>query len=377
MEFKEILQQHTDAVEKQLGELDEGVKKALEEAGFVKAVVEDLEQKFARLPDGGIGRDVPKSAGQQFVEADEVKSFIGNATSGRRLSVEVKTITSAAGSGGDLSVPYRDEVVPIPQRPLRVRDLLTVIPVSTGSVEYPRQTARTNNAAPVAEAALKPESGATWDLVPVQMRTIAHWMLASRQILDDAPQLRATIDLELLYDLGVVEDGQLLLGSGTGVDLSGVYTNATAFAAGSLVVSAPQRIDVIGAAILQNAIANQPADGIVLHPADWTAICMTKNANGDYIIGNPQDMVQPRLFGLPVVPTLGMSVGNFLVGAHKRGATLYDRQTAHVEASTEDSDNFRKNLVTLLAEERVGLAVKRSDAFTKGTFSTAITDLTS
>jgi hypothetical protein len=48
-----------------------------------------------------------------------------------------------------------------------------------------------------------------------------------------------------------------------------------------------------------------------------------------------------------------------------------------VEVSTEDIDNFRNNLVTLLAEERIGLAVKRTTGFTKGSFATAITDLTS
>jgi HK97 family phage major capsid protein len=224
---------------------------------------------------------------------------------------------------------------------------------------------------------LKPESGITFDLQAVPIRTIAHWMLASRQILDDAPQMRATIDNELLYDLGVVEDAQLLMGGGTGTDINGVYTQATAFAAGTLTVASPQRIDVIAAAILQNALANLPADGIAVHPADWTAICMTKNANGDYLIGNPQDMVQPRLFGLPVVPTLGMTAGNFLVGAFKRSATLYDRQAKRVEVSTEDATNFRQNLVTLLAEERVGLAVKQPTGFTKGTFAAAIADLTS
>jgi HK97 family phage major capsid protein len=211
----------------------------------------------------------------------------------------------------------------------------------------------------------------------VPIRTIAHWILASRQVLDDAPQLQGIIDNELLYQLGYVEDAQLLLGAGTGTDISGIYTNATAFAAGSLTVASPQRIDVIGAAILQNSLADLPADGIVMHPADWTAITMTKNANGDYIVGNPQDVIQPRLFGLPVIPTQGMTAGNFLVGNFKGSATLYDRMSARVEVSTEDATNFRHNLVTVLAEERVGLAVKRATGFTKGTFAAAITDLTS
>jgi HK97 family phage major capsid protein len=71
-----------------------------------------------------------------------------------------------------------------------------------------------------------------------------------------------------------------------------------------------------------------------------------------------------------------MTAGNFLVGRFRGSATLYDRMAARVEVSTEDSDNFRRNLVTVLAEERVGLAVKQPTGFTKGAFTTAITDLT-
>ena len=380
MEFKDILKQHTDAVEQQVGALDDGVKKALEEVGFVKSMVGDLEQKFSALSTDERGSEAATSPGAQFIEADEVKSFIGNASSGRRIGVEVKAITSASGSGLALTSPYRDTPAMTPQRRLTVRDLLTVIPVSSGSVEYPKQTARTNNAATVAEGALKPESGITFDLQAVPIRTVAHWIIASRQILDDAPQMQATIDNELLYQLGFVEDAQLLIGGGTGTDLNGIYTQATAFAqasAGGLILPNATKIDVLGAAILQNALANIPATGIALHPADWMGICLTKDADGRYIVGNPQDVTAQRLFGLPVVQTPGMTAGNFLVGDFRGSATLYDRQSARVEVSTEDSDNFRKNLATLLAEERLGLAVKQPTGFTKGTFATAITDLAS
>ncbi|PSJ42151.1 phage major capsid protein [Allosphingosinicella deserti] len=377
MEIKDLLQRHTDAVEVQINALDENVKKALEEAGFVKSVMNELEQKFARIPtDIGQHRD-PVTPGQQFIDAAEVKSFLENAGAGRRIGIDVKAITSGTTSGGPLAPAQRDNVVSMPLRPLLIRDLLPVIPVSSGSVEYPRQTTRTNNAATVAEGALKPESNYAFDLVPVPIRTVAHWTLASRQILDDAPQLRATIDNELLFGLGIVEDNQLLNGAGTGTDLSGIYTNATGFAAGSLVVAAPTKLDVIAAAILQNALANIPATGIVMHPSDWVGMQMIKDAAGGYIIGNPQETLQPRLWGLPVVASQAMAPGTFLVGDFRGSATLYDRMAARVEISTEDSDNFRRNMVTLLAEERVGLAVKQPTGFTKGTFAAAITDLSS
>lgn len=376
MEVKDLLKEHTEAVEVQIGALSDNVKDALKEVGFIKSVTEDLEQKLSRLP-ANLEDEGSRSPGQQFVEAEEVKSFLGGAVSGKKLSVEVKAITSATGSGEALTTPYRDGPVMTPQKALRIRDLLTVIPVSTGSVEYPKQTTRDNQAATVAENTLKPESGLAFTMEAVPIRTIAHWMLASRQILDDAPQLRATIDNELLYQLGFVEDAQLLTGGGTGTDLEGIYTQATAFAAGSLVVDSPSKIDAIGAAILQNALADIPATGIALHPSDWMGIVLTKDADGRYLVGNPQDVTSQRLFGLPVVQTTGMTAGNFIVGDFRGSATLYDRMSARVEVSTEDSTNFRMNLVTLLAEQRVGLAVKRPEGFTKGAFATAITDLTS
>ena len=376
MEIKDLIKEHADAVEVQVGALDGKIQDALKEVGFVKGVAEDLEQKFASIP-ANLEAEKPTSPGEQFIQSEEVKSFIGGATSGRRVGVDVKAITTGSTSGGPLVNPQRDAAVMIPERRLTIRDLLTVIPVSTGSVEYPNQTTRTNNAATVAEEALKPESDIAFELVSVPIRTIAHWVLASRQILDDAPQLQATIDNELLYQLGFVEDAQLLTGAGTGTDLNGIYTQATAFAAGSLVVTSPTEIDAIGAAILQNALADIPANGIVLHPSDWMKIVLTKDVDERYIVGNPQDVTSQRLFGLPVVLTQGMTAGTFLVGDFRGSATLYDRMSARVEVSTEDSDNFRKNLVTLLAEERVGLAVKQTTGFTKGTFTTAITDLTS
>src|SRR3546814_8134986 len=73
---------------------------------------------------------------------------------------------------------------------------------------------------------------------------------------------------------------------------------------------------------------------------------------------------------------ISMTAGNFLTGAFRLGAQIFDRQDARVEVSTEDSDNFRKNLVTILAEERLALAVYRPEAFIRGGFAAAITDIT-
>ncbi len=341
------------------------------------ARLDEVEQKMARFGKGGGFETTEASWGQQVANAPELKDFAEFRTRPSRVSLEVKDITSATGSGASLAPPVRDLALLQPKRRLTIRDLLPVVSVSSGSVEYPRQSSYTNAAAMVAEGDLKPESDMTFDLVSVAIRTVAHWVTASRQILDDAPQLQGLIDGELRYGLTYAEEVQLLNGNGVGQNLTGIIANATPFAAGSLVIASPNRIDVVLAAMHQQDLADLPADGVVMHPADFTAIRSTKNADGEYIMGPPGANLPPTLFGLPVVATPAIAAGTFLVGNFQGSASLYDRWQPRVEISTEHSDFFVRNLVAVLAESRIGLAVKRPTGFTTGTFTAAITDLTS
>jgi HK97 family phage major capsid protein len=378
----------TDALGKaEKGEpLAAGAKQTADEAivavNEAKARLDEIEQKMSR--GGAADKEVPKSPGYAFIEDDCVKALMADVREGKRASVSVKAIISslstvADGSAGDLLVPMRLPIVEPLNRRLTVRDLLTPGRTSQPMIQYPVETGYTNAAATVSEssAPTKPQSDIQFDIRTTSVTTIAHWLLATRQILDDAPMLQSYIDGRLRYGLAYVEENQLLNGSGSGTNLNGIYTQATAFAAGTAIVAGPQMLDVLRYAQLQATLALLPATGFVLHPTDWAGIETTKDSQGRYIIGNPKQEGVPSLWGLPVVDTPAMTVGTFLAGAFKQGAQIFDREDARVEISTEDSDNFRKNLVTVLAEERLGLAVYRPEAFIKGTFAAAITDLTS
>lgn len=348
--------------------------------------IDRLEQKLAR----GGGRDQAqrKSLGQEVTDNEQVQAFLKAAQSGHKgsVSVNVKAIisaltTDANGSAGDMIVPQRLPGIVTPaQRRLTMRDLISVGRTDQNAIQYVKETGFTNNAATVSETsgATKPQSEIKFDLVTAAVTTIAHWVLATRQILSDVPMLQSYIDGRLRYGLEYVEDNQILNGAGTGTDLNGIYTQATAFsqvAAGVPVMANVTRLDIIRYAILQSALAEYFPDGIVLNPVDWALIETTKDGDGRYIIGNPQDGAQPRLWRKPVVETTAMTQDKFLVGAFKMGAELFVREDASVQLSTEDSDNFRKNLVTILAEERAALADYRPEAFIKGDFSDAEADL--
>jgi len=332
-----------------------------------KARLDEMEQKMARRRDQG---DTARTAGEIFVEDEGFKSFAGQTRPRGRHIVEVKDITSlttdAAGSvGGLVQSDRRGMQVELPQRRMTVRALIAPGTTTSNTIEYDREKLFTNNAAPVAEGALKPQSEIQTEDATATVRTIAHWMRASVQILADAAGLRSMIDQRLRYGLAFAEEQQLLNGSGSGQNLLGLVTAATAYAApGGL--AATTQLDTIRLMILQAALAEYPPNGIVMNPIDMAAIEMAKDGDGRYIIGNPQGVIQKALWGLPVVETQAMGEDKALVGAFNLAAQIFDRQDATVEVSTEDQDNFVRNKVTIRAEERLALAIYRPQAIVYG-----------
>lgn len=363
-----------------LGKLTEDTKKSFDD-GFTKlngltARVSDLEQKMVRA--GTMQEPVQaKSIGELFVESDSFKAAKLTSSSKGHASVRInrKNITSATStvgsntSGGTSLIPadMQPGIVMPPNRQLVVRSLLAPGTTSSNLVEYAQEVGFTNNAAVVSEGSTKPKSDITFELRSAPVRTIAHIFKASRQILDDVPALRSYIDARATYGLRFAEESELLTGDGTGQHLSGLVTLATPYSA-AFVATSPQQIDTVRLAMLQVMLAQFPPSGIVLNPTDWAKIQLTKDGMDRYIIGNPQDGNTPRLWNLPVVESLSMSVDTFLVGAFSLAAQIFDRLDLEILLSTENSDDFERNMVTIRAEERLALAVYRPEAIVYGDF---------
>ena len=336
----------------------------------------EIEQKMARRGTPGGDSTPEPTAGEALVASEQYKALAASAGQKGRAAVQVKAvslITSGTGSGASLIAPdYRPEAVILPRRRMTIRSLIAPGQTAGSSVLYPRQTLRQLNAGTVAEAALKPQSDINFELVTAPVTTIAHWMLASRQVLEDAPQLQSIIDGELRYGIDLNEEAQFLYGDGTGVNFLGIVPQAQPYQAppGSPTTGLT-RIDILALALLQAELALLPATGIVMNPADWRMILLTKDGMGRYIMGDPLGQNEQSIWGIPVVPTLAMQPGKFLVGAFRDGAQVFDRTEAEVLVSSEDGDNFRKNLVTVLGERRAAMTVKRPQAFVYGTFPTS------
>jgi HK97 family phage major capsid protein len=375
-ELTKIADQVKEAGEKALAEAKKGIdmsaatKQTVDELlvkqGEFKAQLEEVEQKAARR--GAEEGPKHKSMGFQLIESEKAKSGLAEIGKSKgKFQMDVKAITSASNSAGQGVNPQMlPGVLTLPQRRLTIRDL--VMPGSTNSnlVRYLKETGFTNNAAPVAEGTRKPESNITYALTDASVKKIAHFIKASSEILEDFPALQSQIDGRLTYGLDLLEENQLLKGSGAGNNLNGIYTQATAYSA-PIVISGATRIDTLRLMLLQAELAEYPSDGIVLNPTDWTSIELLKDTTGQYIIGNPQGTLSPTLWSRPVVSTQAMTADTALVGAFKMGAQIFDRSDAGIVISTENEDDFVNNLVTILIERRLTLAVYRPEAFIKNT----------
>ena len=344
------------------------------------ARIADAEQKAARR--GGGGAVEVKTWGQRFVESEEFRSADGNRQrSGRRYhavvassEIEHKNITSVTGSGASLVPVDRrvDNPAMLPWITPSIRDLCAPGTTTSNAVSYPRMTARLNAAAPVAEGQRKPQSDVSFEEVVAPVRVLAHTFLASRQVMDDAPALAAMIDAEARAGLADLEDAQLLFGSNSGQDLWGIYPQASPFVR-QWVSANGTPLDVLIQAIAQVEALNWKVDGMVLNAVDWRQMQAAKDTTGRYIGNSPFEAeIAQRIWSTPVVATNRMPVGKFLVGPWRTQAQIFDRMGVEVLLSTENEDNFVKNMITIRAEERLAFTCRRPTSFVKGDLSASL-----
>lgn len=337
--------------------------------------LQEVEQKLARRFSANDPVDL-KSAGEELSDSEDFKSLQtrgrGIARIGRKAVTNITSSTTGTGGVGVGIQPTRvPGVVAEPERQFVIRDLIMPGRTSSNAIEFVQESGFQNMAAVQAnEGAAKAQSDIAFALKTTNVVTIAHWFRASKQVLSDIPLLQSYINGRAIYGLKYKEEEQIIAGNGVGGNLLGLIPQATAFN-NALRKAGDTKIDTLRRAILQVRVAEYRASAIALNPVDWADIELTKDANGSYIWVNVQEGGAQRLWKLPVVDSNAVPEGEFLVGAMNIAAQVFDREEAAVEVSTEDGDNFRTNMVTIRAEERLALAVYREESFVHGEFDAA------
>lgn len=374
MDIKELIAENANAVKAFRGEIGE----LGSDIDSVKERLKSVEQKNGNglaFPGSRWGMEGSGLA-KRILESQSWKDFKeGNANAAKMtFNAPLLTKNTIVGDEGSPAQPS-DTLTPATRLPgivggafrqPRIRDLLRVLPTGSNNIEFCRENSWTNNAEPQAgEGETKAESDLTFELLERPVRTIAHFIKASKQSLEDAPALEAFIDDRMRHGVLMEEEDQLLSGDGTGANLSGLITEATAYDKGQ---TGDNLLDTLRRAIWQVAESDWQATGIVLNTEEWSEIELLKDSEGRYIFGRPGEQRPLIVWGLPVVASNSMPSGQFMVADFMNAAILWDRQQATVDIFEQDQDNVQRNLLTIRAEERVSLTVIRPAAIVHGTF---------
>ena len=335
----------------------------------LKASLGELEQHVAQMPLNNAVQ-VAKTIGQQVISADVLKEINSSIQSSKRISIPVQAALTSTSVAEGVVEPQRLPGIDVaPKQRLFIRDLIAPGKTTSPAIFWVQQTGFTNKASVVPENTTKPYSDIEFATKITPVTTIAHMFKASKQILDDFAQLQSLVDAEMRYGLKFVEEQEILFGDGSGAHLHGIIPQASKYKP-EFSVEKQSGIDDLRLAMLQAQLARLPATGHVLHFIDWAKIELTKDSLGRYILANPSALIGPTLWGLPVVATESTAFkGKFLTGAFNAGAQLFDREETNVVISTENTDDFEKNMISIRCEERLALAVKRPEAFVYGDFT--------
>lgn len=191
----------------------------------------------------------------------------------------------------------------------------------------------------------------------------------STEMMEDAPFLVDYINGRLMYQHQLAVENFLVttLAGTSGIGTASLLTPDGIFKALMTV---------------QNS-SGVPADAILINPTDYQNIRLRKDSNGQYYgggfmygeYGNGAVAEQPALWGVRTVVTPAVSVGTCIVGAFKFGASvLHGNNGVTVNMANQNEDDFIKNLVTILIEERLALAVRRPACFVKITGQSTSTE---
>jgi HK97 family phage major capsid protein len=366
------MSEKADAEVKALGQVTADTKTALESIGTTQREFADrllqIEQKGVLKSDG---EKADESWGAQFIKSAQYADFAG----GRLGKMRVELKNTLVGSDANVAPSRSPNIVGGAFQPLSLEAFLPSVNTASNAIEFTKENAFTNSAAEVAEGASKPESALTWTLVNMPVSTVAHWIKISRQLASDNVALAAYVNTRMRYGVDRKVEAQLVAGDGTAPNISGILDagNFTAhgFVDGDLGATL-KKLVLIRKIIAASAAAGFPADGILLNPADWAAIeiDLLTTAAGQTLY-SVTDGGQPRLFGVPVIQSVGMTADQVAVGAFGQAYMIHNREGVTVEMSDSDSDNFTKNLITIRAERRLALATERPAAVRAGDLTPA------
>lgn len=295
------------------------------------------------------------------VEKVDLKRAAQDKGNNVKLTLDVKAAgTITTGSILYLNAASEDQVYLAVQENT-IRSVSDTNRASARAITIAEIAAGEGGATKVAEGAAKPQMDTDYSERTVPAVKIAVFEKFSEETLYDFPAFVSECMRLMVVSVGMAEEAAIL------TDITFPTYTSTAITG----VASPNYYDAIEAA--RNQIASATGgyyrpNAIMLNPADYTAMKLTKASDGQYLF----QYIEQQL-GLRVIETSGMTAGSFLLGDF-RYLHIRDWQPVEINVGWVNAD-FTNNLVTVVAEERVIYYVKAQDAgaFVADTFSNVLT----
>lgn len=266
-----------------------------------------------------------------------------------------------------------------PTRRVHVRNLIPVATTTSNAIGYNQETAYTDGAATIAEAAAFGQSDFTITSKTANVKKIGTYVTASNEMAEDWTAFMGYLNARLPGKVLSVEDTQILYGDGTGSNLTGVKTTLAGgnfTGAGGFVdyyaLNGSNMYDALSIGLNQIELVEYMGTAIFLNPSDYTKLSLQKGTDGHYLY--PTDVrMNGRLTvdGVPVIKNTSVVAGDFFIGDWGLGIQLFEKRSLVMEFSNANEDDFVKDNITVRVSERVALATYRDNAFVMDTFAAA------
>ena len=352
-----------------------------EEVTALKTSIEEVILRVLDLENKGVPANVVQTLETLLAEkAEDLKAMKDNSSGSVRIAFKAAgTMALSTNVTGQIPQAERETgITRIVRRNPFILELVNVGSIMSNVWEWVEQKNADGGAAMTAEGAAKSQADFDLVLASATVKKVTAYIKVTKEMLDDVALMRSEIDQELTELINLKIDEQLLSGAGSGNNLTGIITNATAWAAGAFALSipTPTKWDVLRTAINQVRVNLFEPTYIVMHPTDVTSMELSKDSTGQYIMPPFAAVDGSIVSGIRVVANTGVTIDKFLVGDfNKAGVRFREGLTINVGY---ENDDFTKNLVTILAEARLVQRVKSNHygAFVYGDFSDAVTALT-
>lgn len=352
-----------------------------EDVKTMKDNIEEIAAKVLELETKGVPSQVEETLQSVLAsKADELKAMKDQSGKSVRFTLKAAgTMGLSTNVTGQVPQAQREPgITRIVRRTPYLLELVNVGTIMSNLWEWVEQKNPDGGAGMTAEAAAKTQADFDLVVASAAVKKVTSFIKVTKEMLDDVDLMRSEIDQELTELINLKIDDQVLSGSGSGANLTGIITNATAWAAGAFAnaVPTPKNADVLRVGINQVRVAQFQPNYIVMHPTDITKMELAKDSTGQYVLPPFTSIDGTTVSGIPVIGNTGMTIDKFLIGDFtKSGVRFKEGVTINVGY---ENDDFTKNLVTILAEARLVHRVKSNHygAFVYGDFSDAITALT-